>query len=70
MRLSEDGFGYKAVELWGNSITAWAGSEVETLTDYQYFFDENSALPEPAYSYELQNVITSYSIHYTKLYDG
>lgn len=54
MRLSEDGFGYKAVELWGNSITAWAGSEVETLTDYQYFFDENSALPEPAYSYELQ----------------
>jgi hypothetical protein len=54
MRLSEDGFGYEALEFWGNSITAWSGSEVETLTDYQFFYDENSALPQPAYSYELE----------------
>jgi hypothetical protein len=46
--------GYATLELRGNSLTAWGDGEVETLTDYRYFFDENSSLPEPVYSFELQ----------------
>ena len=54
--------GYETLELWGNSLTTWGNGEVETLTDYKYFLDENSALPEPVYSYELEQGTLASSI--------
>jgi len=54
MLMNQVELGYATLELRGNSLTAWGDGEVETLTDYRYFFDENSSLPEPVYSFELQ----------------
>ena len=46
-----------------------------TLTDLKKYIDDYNAAQDPSYvssiyNAKLQFVITSYSIHYTKLYDG
>lgn len=62
MLMTQVDLGYETLELWGSSLTAWDNVEVETLTDYGYFFDERSSLPELAYSFELQKGTLASSI--------
>jgi hypothetical protein len=62
MLMTQEDLGYETLEFWGNSLTAWGNGEVETLTDYRYFFDENSSLPEPVYSFELEQGTLASSI--------
>jgi hypothetical protein len=59
MLLSEDEVGYRTMDVSGNSLTAWSGGEVETLTNYWYYLTLNSALPEPVYTYELEGALAS-----------
>jgi len=59
MRLVDDGSGHETLELWGNSLTAWGSGEVETLTNYKYFYDVHAADPNLVYSYELEGKLAS-----------
>jgi hypothetical protein len=56
MLLEEDEFGFETLDFSGNSLTAWGGGEVETLTDYGYFTTLTADL---TYTYELEGKLAS-----------
>lgn len=57
MVLTENLNGDEILELSGNSLTAWSGSEVETLTNYHY--DVTSNMGTGAYSIDLNGTLAS-----------
>jgi hypothetical protein len=56
MLLDEDALGFETLIFSGNSLTAWGGGEVETLTDYWYYTTLTADL---TYTYELEGKLAS-----------
>jgi len=56
MLMTVDEFGFETLEFMGNSLTAWGGGEVETLTDYWYY---TTLTADRTYTYKLEGKLAS-----------